>query len=163
MAGVNPIPKGMHTVTPNLVLRECAKAIEFYKKAFGAQELSRFPAPDGKSIWHAELRIGDSPIFLNDEMPGMGRAAPTAENPVPVTMWLYVQDADRAYKQAVDAGAKSTMEPADMFWGDRCAGVADPYGYTWSFATHQKDLTREEMRRAGEEFARSMQQQHGPR
>ena len=163
MAGVNPIPKGMHTVTPNLVLRDCAKAIEFYKKAFGAQELSRFPAPDGKSIWHAELRIGDSPIFLNDEMPGMGRAAPTAENPVPVTMWLYVKDADRAYKQAVDAGAKSTMEPADMFWGDRCAGVADPYGYTWSFATHQKDLTREEMKRAGEEFARSMQQQHAQR
>ena len=157
MAGVNPIPKGMHTVTPNLVLRDCAKAIEFYKRAFGAQEISRFPAPDGKSIWHAELRIGDSTIFLNDEMPGMGRAAPSEANPVPVTMWLYVPDTDRAYGQAVDAGAKSTMEPADMFWGDRCAAVADPYGYTWSFATHQKDLTAEEMRRAGEEFARSMQ------
>ena len=157
MARVNPIPEGMHTVTPNLVLRDCAKAIEFYKRAFGAQEISRFPAPDGKSIWHAELRIGDSTIFLNDEMPGMGRTAPTAANPVPVTMWLYVPDADRSYRQAVDAGAKSTMEPADMFWGDRCAGVADPYGYTWSFATHQKDLTAEEMRRAGEEFARSMQ------
>ena len=160
MAGVNPIPKGMHTVTPNLVLRDCAKAIEFYKRAFGAQEVSRFPAPDGKSIWHAELRIGDSTLFLNDEMPGMSRAAPTASSPVPVTMWLYVPDADRAYRQAVDAGAKSTMEPADMFWGDRCAAVADPYGYTWSFATHQKDMSEEEMRRAGEEFARRMQAQH---
>jgi PhnB protein len=163
MAGVNPIPKGMHTVTPNLVLRDCATAIEFYKKAFGAQEVSRFPAPDGKSIWHAELRIGDSTIFVNDEMPGMGRAAPSAANPVPVTMWLYVPDTDRSYRQAVDAGAKSTMEPADMFWGDRCAAVADPYGYTWSFATHQKELTAEEMRRAGEEFARSMEQQHSQR
>ena len=157
MARVNPIPEGMHTVTPNLVLRDCAKAIEFYKRAFGAQEISRFPAPDGKSIWHAELRIGDSTIFLNDEMPGMGRAAPSEANPVPVTMWLYVPDTDRAYGQAVDAGAKSTMEPADMFWGDRCAGDVDPYGYAWSFATHQKDMTREEMRRAGEEFARQQQ------
>ncbi len=158
MAGVNPIPKGAHTVTPNLVLRDCAKAIEFYKRAFGAQEVSRFPAPDGKSIWHAELRIGDSAVYLNDEMPGMGRPAPTAADPVPVTMWLWVKDTDAAYRQAIDAGAKSLAEPSDMFWGDRHAGVADPFGYTWSFATHQKDLTQEEMRRAGEEFARRMQQ-----
>jgi uncharacterized glyoxalase superfamily protein PhnB len=151
----------MHTLTPNLVVRDCAKAIEFYKRALGAQELSRMPAPDGKSIWHAELRIGDSTIFLNDEMPGMGHGAPTAESPVPVTMWLYVPDCDQAFRRAVDAGAKSTMEPADMFWGDRCAGVADPFGYVWSFATHQKDLTDEEMRRAGEQFARSMQQPQG--
>ncbi len=161
MAGVNPIPQGRHTITPNLVFRDCAKAIEFYKRALGAQELSRMPAPDGKSIWHAEMRIGDSTIFLNDEMPGMGRAAPTPESPVPVTMWLYVPDCDLAFRRAVDAGAKSTMEPADMFWGDRCAGVADPFGYVWSFATHQKDMTEEEMRRAGEEFARSMQQPQG--
>ena len=159
MAGVNPIPQGMHTLTPNLVMRDCAKAIEFYKRALGAQEVSRMPAPDGKSIWHAELRIGDSIIFMNDEMPGMGRAAPTADAPVPVTMWLYVPDCDAAFRHAVDAGAKSTMEPADMFWGDRCAGVADPFGYVWSFATHQKDMTDAELRRAGEEFARSMQPQ----
>lgn len=159
MAGVNPIPQGMHTLTPNLVMRDCAKAIEFYKRALGAQEVARMPAPDGKSIWHAELRIGDSIIFMNDEMPGMGRAAPTADAPVPVTMWLYVPDCDAAFRRAVDAGAKSTMEPADMFWGDRCAGVADPFGYVWSFATHQKDMTDAELRRAGEEFARSMQAQ----
>jgi uncharacterized glyoxalase superfamily protein PhnB len=156
-----PIPQGMHTLTPNLVLRDCAKAIEFYKRALGAQEVMRMPAPDGRSIWHAELRIGDSMFFLNDEMPGMGRSAPTAAEPVPVTMWLYVPDCDASFKRAVDAGAKATMPPADMFWGDRCSGVADPYGYLWSFATHQKDMTEEEMRRAGEEFARKMQQ-HPP-
>jgi PhnB protein len=156
MATVRPIPEGMHTLTPNLVIRGAAQAIEFYKRALGAQEVARMPAPDGKSIWHAELRIGDSMFFLNDEMPGMGRGAPSADAPVPVTMWLYVPDTDAAFKRAVDAGGKPTMPPADMFWGDRCAGVADPFGYLWSFATHQKDLTPEEMRRAGEEFAKSM-------
>ena len=159
MAGVKPIPEGMHTLTPNLVIRDCAKAIELYKKAFGAQEISRFMAPDGKSVWHAELRIGDSMFFMNDEMPGMSRPPPSADAPAPATMWLYVQDTDAAFKRAVDAGAKATMPPADMFWGDRCGGVVDPSGYAWSFATHVKDLTAEEMRRAGEEFARSMQQQ----
>jgi uncharacterized glyoxalase superfamily protein PhnB len=161
MAGVNPIPQEMHTLTPNLVVRDCAKAIEFYKRALGAQEKARMPAPDGKSIWHAELRIGDSIFFMNDEMPGMSTAAPTASAPVPVTMWLYVPDCDAAFARAVAAGAKATMQPADMFWGDRCAGVADPYGYQWSFATHTKDMTEEEMRRAGEQFAKSMQQGAG--
>jgi len=159
MAGTNPNPQGRQTLTPNLVIRDCAKAIEFYKRAFGAQEMSRFPSPDGKSIWHAELRIGDSLFFLNDEMPGMGTPAPTASNPVPITMWLGVADADAAYRKAVDAGARSTMEPGDMFWGDRVASVADPFGYLWSFAQHQKDLSEEELRRAGEEFARMMQAQ----
>jgi uncharacterized glyoxalase superfamily protein PhnB len=161
MATEKPIPEGMHTLTPNLVIRGCAKAIEFYKRALGAQELARMPAPDGKSIWHAELRIGDSVFFMNDEMPGMGRPAPTADAPVPVTLWLYVPDCDAAFDRAVKAGAKETMPPADMFWGDRCAGVADPFGYLWSFATHQKDLTEEEIRRGGEEFARRMQQGRG--
>jgi uncharacterized glyoxalase superfamily protein PhnB len=162
MAGTNPMPQGMHTITPNLVIRGCADAIEFYKRALGAEELSRFPAPDGKSIWHAELKVGDSVFFVNDEMPGMGPAAPTASNPVPVTMWLYVPDTDASHRKAVDAGAKSTMEPADMFWGDRCSSVADPYGYLWSFATHQKDMSVDEMKRAGEEFARSMDAQQQP-
>ena len=161
MASVKPVPEGMHTVTPNLTIRDCAKAIDFYKRALGAQEISRMPAPDGKSIWHAELRIGDSVVFMNDEMPGMGRPAPSADQPVPVTMWLYVPDCDAAYKKAVQAGAKETIKPADMFWSDRCAGIADPFGYVWSFATHTKDLTNEEMKRAGEEFARQQQQQPG--
>lgn len=159
MASVNPIPRGMHTVTPNLTVRDCAKAIDFYKRALGAQEVARMNAPDGKSVWHAELKIGDSIVFMNDEMPGMGRPAPQAANPVPVTMWLYVPDCDAAFDRAVKAGARAIEPPADMFWGDRCAGVADPYGYLWSFATHQKDLTEEEMRRAGAEFARQMSQQ----
>ncbi len=161
MASVNPIPKGMHTVTPSLVLRDCAKAIEFYKSALGAQEVSRMMSPDGKSVWHAELKIGDSPVFMNDEMPGMGQRAPSASSPVPVTMWLYVPDCDAAFHRAVKAGARSIGEPTDMFWGDRCAGVADPFGYIWSFATRQKELSREEMRRAGEEFARQMSGQQG--
>jgi uncharacterized glyoxalase superfamily protein PhnB len=161
MATVNPIPKGMHTVTPNLTLRDCAKAIDFYKRALGAQEVSRMMAPDGKAVWHAELRIGDSVVYMNDEMPGMSRPAPQASNPVPVTMWLYVQDCDAAFDRAVKAGAKEIAPPTDMFWGDRCAGVADPYGYLWSFATRQKELTQEEMRRAGEAFAREQAQQHG--
>lgn len=161
MARVDPIPEGMHTVTPNLVLRDCARAIEFYERALGAREVSRMPAPDGKGIWHAELRIGDSVVYLNDEMPGMTRPAPDAEHPAPVTMWLYVKDCDAAFRRAVSAGAKAVREPEDMFWGDRCAGVLDPYGYAWSFATHQKDLTEEEMRRAGAEFARTMQQHAG--
>ncbi len=154
---VNPIPHGMPTVTPSLVLHDCAKAIEFYKRALAAQEVSRVLSPDGKIVWHAELRIGDSIVFMNDEMPGMGRPAPTADAPAPVTMWLHVSDCDAAFRRAVDAGARPTMQPSDMFWGDRVGSVTDPYGYVWSFATHQKDLTPDEMRRAGEEFARSMQ------
>ncbi|HEU4384958.1 MAG TPA: VOC family protein [Anaeromyxobacteraceae bacterium] len=155
MAQVKPIPQGRHTVTPNLVVRGCARAIEFYKRALDAKEISRHPAPDGKSIWHAELRIGDSAVFLNDEMPGMSPPPPDTEHPAPVGMWLYVADCDAAYRKAVQAGAKGKMEPADMFWGDRTATVADPFGYLWNFATHVKDMTDEEMRRAGEEFARS--------
>jgi uncharacterized glyoxalase superfamily protein PhnB len=161
MANAKPVSNGRATLVPNLVVRDCAKAIEFYERALGAKELARMPAPDGKSIWHAELRIGDSVVFMNDEMPGMGRPAPTKEDPVPVTMWLYVPDCDAAFQRAVQAGAQATMPPEDMFWGDRCASVADPYGYVWSFATHQKDMTEEEMRRAGEEFARSWQKGQG--
>ncbi len=161
MAGVRPIPEGAHTVTPNLVVRDAAKAIEFYKRALGAQEIARMPAPDGKSIWHAHIKVGDSSIYLNDEMPGMSRPPPAAEAPAPVTIWLWVPDCDAAFKRAVDAGARPVGQPTDMFWGDRCAGVADPFGYLWSFATHQKDMSMDEMRRAGQEFAKSWAAQHG--
>jgi PhnB protein len=156
MAKVNPIPKGMHTLTPNLTIKECAKAIDFYKRALGAEEKRRALAPDGKSIWHAELKIGDSLVFANDEAPGMSAAAPEPGRPSSVRMWLYVADCDAAFARAVKAGAKETMPPEDMFWGDRCAMVADPFGYEWTFATHIKDMTEEEMRKAGEEFARKM-------
>lgn len=154
MAAVNPVPPGMPTVSPNLVLRDCAQALEFYKRALGAEELSRMMAPNGKGVWHAELRLGDSVIFANDEDPQMTGPAPTAERPSPVTFWIRVTDCDASFKRAVDAGAKPFMQPADMFWGDRCGGVADPYGYRWSFATRVKNLTRDEMVRAGEEFAK---------
>ena len=161
MGQVDPIPKGMHTLTPNLILRDCAGAIEFYKRALGAQEVMRFPSPDGKAIWHAELRIGDSIFYMSDEMPGMGTPAPTAGNPAPVNLWLHVADCDAAFRRATDAGGKATMPPGDMFWGDRCATFDDPFGYRWSFSTHQKDMTAEELRRGGEEFARTMREQHG--
>lgn len=158
MADINPIPTGLHTVTPNLIVRNCSEAIEFYKKALGAKELMKMPSPDGKAVWHAELKIGDSVVYMNDEMPGTGPKAPTAAQPAPVGMWLYVKDCDAAFKRAVDAGAKEAMKPADMFWGDRTGSIVDPFGYSWTFATRVKEMTEDEMRRAGEEFARNMQQ-----
>ncbi|HSM94082.1 MAG TPA: VOC family protein [Anaeromyxobacteraceae bacterium] len=154
MAQVNPIPQGLHTVTPNLVVRECAKAIAFYKRALDAQEIRRSLSPDGKSVWHCELRIGDSTLFVNDEMGGA--TAPPPGAPSPFTLWLYVRDCDAAHRRAIAAGARETHAPTDMFWGDRCSAVTDPYGYQWSFATHQKDLTDEEVKRGGEAFARQL-------
>ncbi len=148
------MPEGMHTITPALVLRGCAQAIDFYKRAFGAEQVMRMDAPDGKSVWHAELRIGDSIFFVGDEMPGMGKTAPSSEQPAPTTMWVSVQNCDAAHQRATQAGAKTTMPPADMFWGDRAASVADPFGYLWSFYQHVKDVTPDEMRRAGEAWAR---------
>jgi uncharacterized glyoxalase superfamily protein PhnB len=153
---VKPIPKGMHTVTPSMTLASCAKAIDFYKRALGAEEIDRFMAPDGKSVWHAALKIGDSVVFMADEMQGMGGPAPGPGRPSPVRMWLYLTDCDAAFKRAVDAGAKPKMQPEEMFWGDRCGSIIDPFGYEWTLATHTKDMTKEEMQRAGEEFARKM-------
>jgi PhnB protein len=153
---VNPIPKGMRTLTPTLTINGCAKAIDFYKRAFGAEELDRHPAPDGKSIWHAALKFGDSVVFVNDEMPGMSSPSPGPGRPSPVRLWLYVRDCDASYKQAVDAGAKAKVPPEDMFWGDRCGMVSDPFGYEWTIATRVIEMTREEMRLGGEEFAKKM-------
>lgn len=153
-SAVEPIPAGMHTITPNLTIAACAKAIEFYTLALGAEELDRYTAPDGKSVWHAALRIGDSVVFMNDEMEGMTGPAPGPGRPSPARLWLYVDDCDAAFARAVDAGAKVKMAVADMFWGDRCGVVVDPFGYEWTVATRVKNLTREEMKRAGEEFAK---------
>jgi uncharacterized glyoxalase superfamily protein PhnB len=154
MAAAKPMPDGVPALTPNLVVRDCARALEFYKRALGAEEIMRMPSPDKKSIWHSQIRVRGSPIYVNDEMPGMGRPAPTPEAPAPVSLWLWVPDCDAAFQRAVDAGAKATMPPADMFWGDRTASIVDPFGYAWSFATHVKDMTVDEMQRAGEEFAK---------
>jgi PhnB protein len=153
---VNPIPKGMHTVTPNLTIAACGQAIDFYKRALGAEELDRFMGPDGKSVWHAALKIGDSVIFVNDEIQGMTGPGPGPGRPSPIRLWLYVPDCDAAFKRAVDGGAKSKRQPEDMFWGDRTGAVSDPFGYEWEFATRVKEMTPQEMRRAGEEFARKM-------
>jgi uncharacterized glyoxalase superfamily protein PhnB len=161
MAQVNPIPRGLHTVTPSLVYKDCARAIDFYVKALDAKEVTRSLSPDGKTIWHAELKIGDSSIFVSDEMQG-GAAATPAGAASPMTLWLYVMDCDAAFKRAVSAGATVRYPPSDMFWGDRCGVIVDPFGYQWSLGTHQKDLTDAEIKRGGEEFARTMAQQAPP-
>jgi PhnB protein len=141
---VKAIPEGMHTVTPHLVCDGAADAIAFYKKAFNAKESARMPGPGGK-IMHAQLTIGDSHIMLVDEFPEMGGFGPKHYKGTPVTLHLYVPDVDAAYKQAVDAGATAKMPPADMFWGDRYGVLVDPFGHSWSLATHKRDLTPEQM------------------
>jgi len=156
MSTVKPIPEGVPTVSPNLTLKHCAKCMEWYERALGAETLMSMPAPDGKSVWHAEMRVGTAILYMNDEMPGMGAPAPSAEHPAPVSFWIWTKDCDAAFKRAVEAGATTKMPPMDMFWGDRTGTVADPFGYTWTFSTHVKDMTQEEMARAGEEFVRQM-------
>jgi PhnB protein len=154
----SPIPEGLHTVTPHLVIRGAAQAIEFYKKALGAQELSRMAMPDGK-IGHAELKIGDSVIFLADEMQNPGNAkSPQTLGATTTTLNLYVPDADATFKQAISAGGKETMPVADQFWGDRYGAFADPFGHTWGVATRKEELTKDEMDQRAKDFFASMAQ-----
>jgi uncharacterized glyoxalase superfamily protein PhnB len=142
---IKPIPTGFHTLTPHLVVKGAGKAIEFYKKAFGAEEIGRMPGPDGKSIMHADLVIGDSHVFLVDEFSEMGLRAPQSLGGTPVTIHLYVEDVDAAFGKAVAAGAQVKMPLSDMFWGDRYGVLTDPFGHSWSMATHKEDLTPEEI------------------
>ncbi len=151
-----PIPDGYHTVTPCLTLKGGAQAIEFYKKAFGATEHFRMPGPDGKSLMHAELKIGDSIVMLADEQPGMGCKAPTSVGGSTGYLFLYVKDVDAAFKKAVDAGAKVVMPVADMFWGDRFGQVDDPFGHRWGLGTHKEDVAPEEIARRQQQFFASM-------
>ncbi len=147
---VNPIPEGYDRVIPHLVCKGAADAIEFYKKALGATEICRMPAPDNR-LMHAEIKVGNSMIFICDDFPefcGGAERNPIALKGTPATIHFYVEDVDAAVKQAEDAGATVTMPAADMFWGDRYGIVQDPYGHTWSFATHIKDMTPEEMNEA---------------
>ncbi len=144
MADVKPIPEGFHTVTPHLVVSDAASAIEFYQKAFGAEEVSRMPGPEGK-IMHAAIRIGDSPVMLNDEFPDMGTVGPKAIGGTAVTIHLYVKDADAVWDSATKAGAKVVVPIDDMFWGDRYGVIEDPFGHRWSIATHTQDLTPEQV------------------
>src|SRR5258706_12002885 len=147
-------PQGMHSVTPHLVCAGAAKAIEFYKKAFGAVEEGRMPGNDGK-LMHAMIRIGDSPIMLADEFPEWGSLGPKALKGSPVTIHLYVEDVDAFAKRAVEAGAKITMPVADQFWGDRYGKLEDPFGHHWSVGTHVRDVSPEEMQRAMKEMEKA--------
>ena len=142
---VSPIPEGAHTVTPHLVIRNAAKAIEFYKAAFGAEEVFRSDGPNGGQVMHAEIRIGDSPVYIADEIRGMGIKSPESLKGTAVTIHLYVEDADSVFRSAVDAGATVAMEIQDAFWGDRYGQVTDPFGHHWAIATHKEDLSAEEM------------------
>jgi PhnB protein len=150
------IPQGYHTVTPSIVVAGAAKAIDFYKKAFGAEEIMRFPGPDG-SIMHAEIRIGDSVVMLGDEMPEQGGRSPKSYGGTPVSFFIYRENVDAAWKQAVAAGAKEKMPLQDMFWGDRTGCLVDPFGHQWWLAQHIQDLTPQEIQKNAEAFFSQMQ------
>ena len=158
MAGkVKAIPDGFHTLSPHIMVRDADKAIEFYKKAFGAEEIVRMPGPDGKTVMHAELKLGDSRMMMCQETPGMecSSASPQTTGKTTAVLHLYVENADALYDRAVKAGAKPIMPIADMFWGDRYGQVSDPFGHVWSIATHKQDYTPEQMKRnMGEFFAK---------
>lgn len=149
MAKVKPIPEGYHSATPYLVVRGAGQAIDFYAKAFGAKEIYRLPGPGGQ-ILHGEIQIGDSRIMLSDENPDMGAMSPQALNGSPVSILLYVEDVDAAFKRAIAAGGKEVMPVTDMFWGDRFGALADPFGHQWQIATHKEDLTPEEIAKRAE-------------
>jgi PhnB protein len=150
------IPEGYRSVTPHLVLDNAAPALDWYKKALGAEEIARAAGPDGK-IMHAVLQIGDSRIFFNDPM--MGGKGPKEIGGSPASLWLYVEDCDAVFQRAVNAGAQTGMPMADQFWGDRCGSIQDPYGYSWTIATHKEDLTREEIEQRQAEFMKQFAQQ----
>ena len=141
------IPDGMHTVTPHLICKGAAEAIEFYKRAFGATELSRLPGQNGR-LMHAMIRIGDSAVMLADEMPEWGGLGPQSLKGTPVAIHLYVQDVDAVAAQAVRAGAKTTMPVSDMFWGDRYGQIEDPFGHRWSIATRVRDVAPADIQKA---------------
>ena len=149
MANVKSIPTGYTTVTPSITLNDAPKAIEFYKKAFGATERMRMPGPDGK-IMHAEIQIGTAIIMLNDEV--MGSRSAKTQGGSPISFFLYVEDVGVAHKKAIAAGGKELMPPTDMFWGDRMGQIEDPFGYRWNIATHVKDVTPEDMKKGQEAF-----------
>ncbi len=151
-AKVKPVPRGYHTITPTLVVRNAEKAIEFYKQAFNAKEDMRHYMPDGKAIMHAELKIGDSRFMISDEFPQMKCQSPQSLGGSPVTLYTYVRDVDKLFDQAVAAGATVVMPVMDAFWGDRCGQLADPFGHVWSLATRKKNLTPKQMQKAQQEW-----------
>ena len=156
-AKVSPIPAGYHTITPYIVVKDTRKAIEFYKRAFGAELRGGIAeGPDGK-VMHAEIKIGDSILMLNDEMPDYKVLAPTSTNAdTCVSLFLYVENADKVFESAKAAGAVVTQPLEDQFWGDRYGKLRDPFGHSWSIATHIKDLTPEQMKAAMDEAMAKM-------
>jgi PhnB protein len=141
---VNPIPEGYHSLTPYLAVEDASKAIEFYREAFGAEELLRMPASDGK-IAHAELQFGNSKLMLSDPMPESKVLPPSERGGSTASIFMYVDDCDATFEQAQRAGATVESELQDMFWGDRFGSLIDPFGHLWSIATHKEDLSDEEM------------------
>jgi PhnB protein len=150
---VKPIPDGYHTVTPYLIVKDAAGAIDFYKKAFGAEEIMRCPGPDGR-IAHAEVKIGDSRVMLGDECPVMKARSPQSIGGTPVGFCLYVKDVDVLSKQAIAAGAKVVQPVQDQFYGDRSGTFEDPFGHKWTIATHKEDVSPEELQKRMEAFAK---------
>jgi PhnB protein len=150
------VPEGFHTMTPQLKLDNAAQTIDWYKKAFGAEEIGRSAGPDGK-IMHADLKIGDCRFYLNDVMSPNDKG-PKACGGSPVSFWLYVENSDALFNRAVTAGAQVQMPMADQFWGDRAGCVADPEGYSWWIATRKEDLTRAELEQRAAEFFKQMAQ-----
>jgi PhnB protein len=153
---VKPIPEGYHTLTPHLTVRNAARAIEFYKQAFGATERGVMKGPDGK-VMHAELKIGDSVIMLNDESPEFGSVSPQSIGGSPLALHIYIENVDSAFERAVKAGAQVEMPVSDQFWGDRYGKLKDPFGHKWSIATHVKDMSVDEMKRSMDDAMSKMQ------
>jgi PhnB protein len=151
---VKPIPQGYHSITPYLIVSDATRAIEFYKRAFGAAELFRLGAPGGK-VGHAELKFGDSTVMLADEFPEMGARGPQTIGGSPVHLLLYVEDVDKVFATALSAGAVEARPVQDQFYGDRAGNLTDPFGHSWTIATHKEDVSAEEMARRSEQ----MQQQ----
>ncbi len=156
---VRAIPEGFHSITPALTCKGAAKAIDFYKQAFGAKEMSRMEMPGGM-IGHADLQIGDSRIFVNDEYPGMA-SGPDANATPSSSLFIYTDDVDSIYNKAVSAGCKPTMPLQDMFWGDRYGKVIDPFGHHWGLAQHIEDVAQDELERRSKEWQASMAKSAG--
>ena len=148
---VRPVPEGYHSVTPYIIVNDAEAAIRFYERAFGATEVMRLPM--GDRIGHAEIRIGDSMVMLSDEWPEYGKLGPKARGGATASLMIYLEDVDAAYERAVGAGAAAERPPEDQFWGDRMGSVVDPFGHSWSLATHVEDVPEEEMQRRMEAFA----------
>jgi len=151
---VQPIPKGYSSITPYLAIRGAAEAIEFYKKAFGAMELMRMPGPAGK-LGHVEIKVGDSKVMLADESEKMNFLGPQARGGTPVHIHVYVKDVDATVAKAVELGAKMMRQVQDMFYGDRTGAIEDPFGHFWHIATHVRDVSIAEMKRAAAEMAKA--------